>query len=99
MLTVIFIISLFAGVCELCIHAEKYSTTYKKALYNDIKSGNPSAIEHYKKWYTDKNIYLFEEDKRQESDFLNLTTITNCETTEQGILLYTDNGNKYYIKK
>ena len=62
LLTAIFIISLFFFFCELCIHAEKYSTTYKKALYNDIKSGDPAAIQHYEKLYTSRGIFLFGED-------------------------------------
>lgn len=39
---------------------ERYITTWKYQLQEDIKSGDVEAIEYYKEHYTNKGIYLFE---------------------------------------
>lgn len=41
-------------------YPEKYVTTWKYQLYNDIKEGNPQAIEYYQSKYMQADIQLFE---------------------------------------
>jgi hypothetical protein len=77
----------------------KYITTWKYQLKNEIESGNLQAINYYNKYYISKGVYLYGEDAEPESDFLNLATVTSYETTEQGVLLHTEDGNGYFVEK
>ena len=58
---------------------EKYMTTWKYQLKNEIASGDQKAIDYYNKYYTSKGVYLYGEDAAPE--------------TEHGILLHTEDGN------
>lgn len=78
---------------------DKYMTTWKHQLKNDIQSGDQEAIAYYNNNYISKGVYLYGEDAEPESDFLNLATVTGYEATEQGVLLHTEDGSGYFIEK
>lgn len=78
---------------------DKYITTWKYQLKNEIASGDQKAIEYYNKHYTSKGAYLYGEDIEPKSDFINLATIISYEATEHGILLHTEDGNGYFIAR
>lgn len=78
---------------------DKYITTWKYQLKNEIASGDQKAIEYYNKYYVSKGVYLYGEEAEPESDFINLATVTDFEATEQGILLHTEDGNGYFIAR
>lgn len=59
LLTVIVIISCIGLYVDLCRFPEKYCTTYKYQLKNDIKRGDAEAIEYYNRVYTANGINLF----------------------------------------
>ena len=61
LLTVIVIISCIGLYVDFCRFPEKYCTTYKYQLHNDIKRGDAEAIEYYNKVYTSNGIKLFED--------------------------------------
>lgn len=61
LLTVIVIISCIGLYVDLCRFPEKYCTTYKYQLKNDIKRGDVEAIEYYNRVYTANGINLFED--------------------------------------
>jgi hypothetical protein len=100
---ILLVLALFA-ICiglyvDLCRFPEKYFTTWKYQLKNEIESGDQEAINYYNKYYISKGVYLYGEDAEPESDFLNLATVTSYEATEHGILLHTQDGNGYFIEK
>ena len=78
---------------------DKYITTWKYQLKNEIAIGDQKAIDYYNKHYISKGVYLYGEDAEPESDFLNLATVTDFEATEHGILLHTEDGNGYFIAR
>lgn len=78
---------------------EKYCTTWKYQLKNDIQSGDAKAIDYYNNNYIAKGVYLYGEEAEPESDFLDLATVTGYEATEQGVLLHTEDGSGYFIEK
>ena len=78
---------------------EKYCTTWKYQLENEIASGDQKAIDYYNKHYTSKGVYLYGEDAEPEADFINLATVTDYEATEHGVLLHTEDGNGYFIAR
>ena len=61
--TLIFALCLIFMVCiwNLLSYPEKYFTTWKFQLYNDIEAGNEEAIEYYQTKYIKNGIKLFEE--------------------------------------
>ena len=93
------IITFTACITDFMRFPDKYMTTWKYQLHNEIKSGNAESIEYCKTHYTDKGVYLYGEDAEPESEFLNLATVTSYEATEQGVLLHTADGNGYFIEK
>ena len=84
---------------DLCRFPEKYLSTWKYQLKNEIASGEQKAIDYYNKHYTSKGVYLYGEESEPESDFINLATVTDFETTDNGILLHTADGNGYFIAR
>lgn len=84
---------------DFCRMPEKYCTTWKYQLKNEIENGDQEAIKYYNNNYISKGVYLYGEDAEPESDFLNLATVTGYDATEQGVLLYTEDGNGYFIEK
>ena len=84
---------------DFCRMPEKYCTTWKYQLKNDMQSGDQEAIEYYNNNYVSKGVHLYGEDAETESDFINLATITGFEATEHGVLLHTEDGNGYFIAR
>lgn len=99
LLVLTLIITLSACMVDFVRFPDKYLTTWKYQLKNEIASGDQKAIDYYNKYYISKGVYLYGEDAETESDFLNLATVTDFEATEHGILLHTEDGNGYFIEK
>lgn len=93
------IITFTAYTIDFMRFPDKYITTWKYQLENDIQSGDQEAIEYYNNNYTSKGVYLYGEDAEPESDFINLATVTDFEATEHGVLLHTEEGNGYFIAR
>ena len=49
---------------------DKYITTWKYQLKNEIASGDKKAIDYYNKHYISKGVYLYGEDAEPGSDFI-----------------------------
>lgn len=73
---------------------EKYITTYRQQLKNDIANGNEKAIEYYQKKYVATGKPLFE-----EFDYLNLDKVKSYRDTAEGLFLETWDGQQYFIEK
>lgn len=99
----ILILALSVGFLHILVDftrfPEKYLTTWKYQLENDILQGDTEAMEYYQNTYVDNGIFLYGEDERTENDYINLATVTGFDATESGVLLYTEDGNGYYIEK
>ncbi len=54
------VIPLISVGVEFCRFPEKYLTTYRYQLHNEIKSGNQEAIDYYNRVYIANGINLFE---------------------------------------
>lgn len=81
---------------DFCRYPEKYLTTWRYQLYREIEAGKTESIDYYNRHYTSKGIYLYGEDK---TELLNLATVTGYEATAEGVLLYTADGDGYFIEK
>ena len=99
LLVLTLIITCMGLYVDFCRFPDKYITTWKYQLKNEIASGNEKAIDYYNKHYISKGVYLYGEESEPESDFLNLATVTDFEATEHGVLLHTEDGNGYFIEK
>lgn len=93
------IIIFTAYITDFMRFPDKYMTTWKYQLKNEIASGDQKAIDYYNKHYTSKGVYLYGEESETESDFINLATVTDFEATEHGILFNTEDGNGYFIER
>lgn len=54
-------VSLLTVYVDFCRFPEKYLTTWKYQLHNEIKSGNQESIDYYNRVYVANGIDLFEE--------------------------------------
>ena len=99
LLVLTLIITCIVLYIDFCRMPDKYITTWKYQLKNEIASGDQKAIEYYNNNYTSKGVYLYGEEAEPESDFINLATVTDFEATEHGVLLHTEDGNGYFIEK
>ena len=99
LLVLTLIITCMGLYIDFCRMPEKYCTTWKYQLENDIQSGDAEAIAYYNNNYISKGVYLYGEEAEPESDFLDLATVTDFEATEYGVLLHTEDGNGYFIEK
>ena len=83
-------------------YPEKYSTTWKYQLENELADGNKDALEYYNRVYVSNGKYLFGDsyivEKTNANDYLNLATIVDVKISEKGITLITDNGNTYCLE-
>ena len=75
------IITFTACITNFVRFPEKYITTWKYQLENDIQSGDQEAIAYYNNSYISKGVYLYGEDAEPESDLLNLATVVDYEAT------------------
>lgn len=55
------VVPLLTMCVDLCFFPEKYLTTWRYQLHNEIKSENQEVIEYYNRVYIDNGIKLFEE--------------------------------------
>ena len=85
-------------------YPEQYVTTWRYQLESDLAKGNQDAIEYYNDTYVANGKYLFGgkyivEEPKREDEYLNMTTVVGYETSDDGVLLITDDGNGYFIEK
>ena len=80
-------------------YPEQYITTWKKALRDDLAKGNQSAIEYYNNTYVANGKLLFGNDYVVTSEYLNMATVVDYETSDEGVMLITADGNGYFIEK
>ena len=80
-------------------YPERYLTTWKYQLENDLAKGNPEAIEYYNNTYIANGKQLFGDKYIVEDVYLNLATVIGSESSDDGVLLLTNDGNGYYIEK
>lgn len=52
--------SLFVLYIDFVQYPEKYITTWKYHLYNDLARGDSEAIDYYQRMYIDKGEHLFD---------------------------------------
>lgn len=91
LVTLIFVLFMAVMFLDLFVHPEKYSTTYKYQLQNELEAGKPEAVTYYNKKYKSKGINLF-----GKSDVINMDDITGFEATESGLYIYLQDGSGYY---
>lgn len=91
----LFSVAMFMLICNVCKYPEKYFSTWRYQLQNDIMAGDAEAIAYYNENYVSNGVYLYGENR----DIINLATITDFKTTNGGVYLYTNDGNSYYIAK
>lgn len=60
-LSIALIILLVIMTVQLINYPEKYLSTWRYQLYQEIQAGDQEAIEYYQKNYLDKGIKLWEE--------------------------------------
>ena len=72
LLVLTLIITFTACITDFMRFPDKYITTWKYQLKNEIASGDMEAIAYYNNNYISKVVYLYGENAESESDFLNL---------------------------
>lgn len=60
-LVLLIAVSFLTMYVDICKYPEKYLTTWKYQLHNEIKSGNQESIDYYNRVYVANGIDLFEE--------------------------------------
>ena len=89
-----------ANICVSFVnYPEQYITTWKYHLENDLAKGNKDAVEYYNDTYVANGKRLFGDDYIVNSEYLDMATVVGYETSDDGVLLVTDDGNGYYIEK
>ena len=79
-------------------YPEQYMTTWKYQLKNDLAEGNQEALEYYNDRYVANGKLLFGDKYIVEDEYLNLSTVIGYETSDEGVLLLTSDGNGYFIE-
>lgn len=79
-------------------YPEQYMTTWKYQLKNDLAKGNQEALEYYNDRYVANGKLLFGDKYIVEDEYLNLSTVVGYETSNEGVLLLTNDGNGYFIE-
>ena len=100
-LCVVFLTAFLSLSISIIQHPEMYMPTWKYQLQNDIKDGDVQAINYYNDHYVKNGISLFgDTTTAEESDsILDLATVIDFAATENGVMLYTNDGQGYYIEK
>ena len=80
---------------NLAKYPEQYITTWRYQLERDLENGNQIAIEYYNNNYVAKGKQLFGD----KFDYLNMSKVIGYETSDNGVLLQTNDGNGYFIEK
>lgn len=79
-------------------YPEQYMTTWKYQLRNDLAKGNQEALEYYNDRYVANGKYLFGDKYIVEDEYLNMSTVVGYESSDEGVLLLTSDGNGYFIE-
>lgn len=101
----LFIIALFliaiviSGIISFVKYPEQYLPTWKREMAEELFNGNQEMLEYYNRNYVANGKYLFGDKYIIEEDYLNLATVVDFDTTESGLMLYTNDGNGYYIAR
>ena len=80
-------------------YPEEHIIPWRYQLENDLSNGNQEAMEYYNSRYVANGKYLFDDKYIANNDLLNLATVTDFESTENGLYLYTNDGNGYYLER
>lgn len=59
--SIVLVVLLAIMMVELVNYPEKYLSTWRYQLYQEIQAGDQEAIEYYQKNYLDKGIELWED--------------------------------------
>ena len=97
MLCALFVVS--SMLVSFVKYPEQYVTTWKYQLENKLSNGNQDAVEYYNENYVAKGKRLFGDEYIIKSEYLDMTTVVGYETSEDGVLLITNDGNGYFIEK
>lgn len=60
-MTIIMTVTFLRFTVDFMRYPDKYITTWKYQLQNEINAGNAESIEYYQTNYIDKGVYLFGE--------------------------------------
>lgn len=80
-------------------YPEQYLTTWRYQLENDLAKGKQDAIEYYNDTYIANGKQLFGDKYIVEDEYLNMATVVGYETSDDGVMLLTNDGNGYFIEK
>lgn len=80
-------------------YPEQYLTTWRYQLENDLAKGKQDAIEYYNETYVANGKQLFGDKYIVEDEYLNMATVIGYETSDNGVMLLTNDGNGYFIEK
>ena len=80
-------------------YPEQYMITWKYQLKNDLARGNEEALEYYNDRYVANGKLLFGDKYIVEDEYLDMSTVVGYETSDNGVLLLTNDGNGYFIEK
>lgn len=80
-------------------YPEQYLETWKYQLENDLKKGNQEMLEYYNRRYIANGKQLYGDKYIVKDEYLNMATVIGYETSEDGVLLLTNDGNGYFIEK
>lgn len=90
-------------VVNICVgfvkYPEQYMTTWKYQLENDLVKGKQDAIQYYNDTYIANGKQLFGDKYIVEDEYLDMATVIGYETSDDGVLLLTNDGNGYFIEK
>ena len=99
-LAVLSVIVVMANVLvSFAKYSEQYLPTWKYQLENDLAKGNQEAVQYYNDTYIANGKQLFGNKYIAKNDYLDLATIVGYETSDDGVLLITHDGNGYFIEK
>ena len=80
-------------------YPEQYLGTWKYQLENELAKGNQEMLEYYNRNYVANGKQLFGDKYIVEDEYLNMATVIGYETSDDGVLLLTNDGNGYFIEK
>ena len=90
-------------VASICIgfvkYPEQYISTWKYQLENDLANGNKEVLEYYNERYVANGKQLFGDKYIVDDEYLNMSTVIGYETSDDGVMLLTNDGNGYFIEK
>lgn len=85
--------------CNFIRYPEECLTSWKYQLENDLAKGNQEAIQYYNKTYIANGKQLFGDKYIVKDEYLNMATVVGYETSDNGVMLITIDGEGYFIEK